>query len=169
MASNKTATQTSIEAFIVPLHKLKRDPKNVRKTYSKEGIEELAATIRADGYRLLQNLIVRKAEKKGCFYVTARGRRLAALNLLLEQGEIAKDYGVEVKERDEDDAIGISFTENTAREDMNPVDQFEAYRAMAEEGKPVADIAARFSKTENFVRGRLALARVSARIGKAKA
>lgn len=45
---------------------------------------------------------------------------------------------------------------------MRPVDQFEAYYAMTEEGKPVADIAARFGKTVNFVRGRLALARVSA-------
>lgn len=100
-----TIQNTAIEAFIVPLNKLSRDPKNVRKTYSKEGIEELAATIRTDGYRLLQNLVVRKAEKKGHFLVTAGGRRLAALQLLQEAGEIAKDFGVECKERHADDAI----------------------------------------------------------------
>jgi ParB family chromosome partitioning protein len=52
------------ETITIPLNKLDVDPKNVRKTYSSEGIKELAATIRADGYRLLQNLIVRKGDKK---------------------------------------------------------------------------------------------------------
>nr|WP_181377297.1 chromosome partitioning protein ParB [Ochrobactrum sp. LM19]AJW29950.1 ParB-like partitioning protein [Ochrobactrum sp. LM19] len=44
---------------------------------------------------------------------------------------------------------------------MHPVDQFEAFSAMADEGKSVADIAARFGKTVAFVRGRMALARVA--------
>ncbi|MBA8862755.1 ParB family chromosome partitioning protein [Ochrobactrum anthropi] len=161
MTNKQTAANTSVEAFIVPLGKLERDPLNVRKTYSKDGIEELAATIRADGYRLLQNLVVRKAGKKGQFFVTAGGRRLAALQLLCEAGEIGKDYGVECKERGADDATEISLIENIAREDMHPVVQFEAYRSLAEEGKSVADIAARFGKTESFVRGRMALGRVS--------
>ena len=59
-----TETQISTESFFVPLNKLDRDPKNVRKTYSKEGIHEMAATIRADGYRILQNLVVRKGDKR---------------------------------------------------------------------------------------------------------
>nr|WP_181377300.1 ParB/Srx family N-terminal domain-containing protein [Ochrobactrum sp. LM19]AJW29955.1 ParB-like partitioning protein [Ochrobactrum sp. LM19] len=118
MTNRQTAANISVEAFIVPLNKLALDPKNVRKTYSKEGIEELAATIRADGYRLLQNIVVRKADKKGHFLVTAGGRRLAALQLLCDNGEISKDYGVECKERDADDATGISLIENSLREDM---------------------------------------------------
>ncbi|WP_292239362.1 ParB N-terminal domain-containing protein, partial [Mesorhizobium sp.] len=61
------------ETITIPLNKLDVDPKNVRKTYSAEGIKELAATIRADGYRLLQNLIVRKGDKKGRYFVTAGG------------------------------------------------------------------------------------------------
>jgi ParB family chromosome partitioning protein len=32
------------ETIIIPLNKLDVDPKNVRKTYSAEGIKELAAT-----------------------------------------------------------------------------------------------------------------------------
>ncbi|TCQ74746.1 ParB family chromosome partitioning protein [Ochrobactrum sp. BH3] len=157
----QTQTQATIEAFIVPLNKLERDPLNVRKTYSNDGIEELAATIRADNYRLLQNLVVRKADKKGLFLVTAGGRRLAALKLLCEAGEIANNYGVECKERDATDATEISLIENVIREDMHPVDQFEAFRVMADEGKTVSDIAARFGKTVSFIRGRMALARVS--------
>ncbi|YCI06302.1 ParB/Srx family N-terminal domain-containing protein (plasmid) [Ensifer sp. D2-11] len=85
------------DIITVALSKLDADPMNVRKTYSAEGIEALAANIRADGYRLLQNLVVRKGDKKGRYFVVARGRRLAALKLLAEAGEITKDYPVECR------------------------------------------------------------------------
>jgi len=149
------------EIIAIALNKLDADPKNVRKTYSAEGVEALAANIREDGYRLLQNLVVRKGDKKGRYYVTAGGRRLAALNLLAEAGEIAKDFAVECKERDGEIATEISLAENLMREDMHPLDQYEAFDALATQGKDVAAIAARFGTTETVVRKRLALARVS--------
>jgi len=43
-----TDTMIATETIMVALNKLDRDPLNVRKTYSKEGIEELAATIIRD-------------------------------------------------------------------------------------------------------------------------
>lgn len=151
---------TSNETITIPLNKLDVDPLNVRKTHSAEGIKELAATIRADGYRLLQNLIVRKGDKKGRYFVTAGGRRRAALQFLAEAGEIAKDFPVECREREAEDATAISLTENL-HEAMHPADQYEAFKAMADQGKPVADIAARFGTTEIIVNRRLALAKVS--------
>lgn len=44
---------------------------------------------------------------------------------------------------------------------MHPLDQYEAFDALAKQGKDVTDIAARFGTTEIVVRRRLALARVS--------
>ncbi|MCJ9719885.1 ParB/RepB/Spo0J family partition protein [Agrobacterium sp. SHOUNA12C] len=149
------------DIITIALNKLDADPKNVRKTYSMEGIEELAANIRSDGYRLLQNLVVRRGEKRGRFLVVAGERRRLALTLLAEAGEIAKDFAVECKEREGDNATEISLSENMMREDMHPFDQYEAFRVMADKGTPVADIAARFGATETVVRRRLALARVS--------
>ncbi|MCO5965806.1 ParB/RepB/Spo0J family partition protein [Sinorhizobium meliloti] len=149
------------DIITVALSKLDADPMNVRKTYSAEGIEALAANIRADGYRLLQNVVVRKGDKKGRYFVAAGGRRLAALKLLAEAGEIAKDYPVECKEREGEIATEISLAENVMREEMHPVDQYEAFDALAKQGKEIADIAARFGTTETIVRKRLALARVS--------
>ncbi|MGJ7042779.1 ParB family chromosome partitioning protein [Shinella sp. BE166] len=149
------------DIITVALSKLDADPKNVRKTYSAEGIEALAANIRADGYRLLQNLVIRKGDKRGRYFVVAGGRRLAALKLLAEAGEITKDYPVECKEREGEIATEISLAENVMREDMHPVDQYEAFDALAKQGKDIADIAARFGTTETIVRKRLALARVS--------
>jgi ParB family chromosome partitioning protein len=152
------------DIITIALNKLDADPKNVRKTYSKEGIEELAANIRSDGNRLLQNLVVRKSDKKGRFLVVAGERRRQALTLLAEAGEIAKDFAVECKEREADNATEISLAENIMREEMHPVDQYEAFKVMVDKGTPIADIAARFGATETVVRRRLALARVSAKL-----
>ncbi|WP_296022518.1 ParB/RepB/Spo0J family partition protein [uncultured Agrobacterium sp.] len=154
-------TNTNSDIITIALDKLDRDPKNVRKTYRKEGIEELASNIRADGFRLLQNIVVRKGDKRGRFFVIAGERRRLALALLAEEGEIAKDFAVDARLRDEADATGISLAENIMREDMHPVDQYEAFKVLADDGLSIVDIAARFATTETIVRRRLALARVA--------
>ncbi len=61
------------DIIAIALNKLDADPKNVRKTYTKESIESLSASILANG--VIQNLVVRKASK-GRYLVTAGGRRL---------------------------------------------------------------------------------------------
>lgn len=69
--------------------------------------------------------------------------------LLLAQGEIQKSHAVECKVRDGEDATEISLTENVIREDMHPVDAYEAFSALADQGKAVPDIAARFGTTRS--------------------
>ncbi|WP_132662531.1 ParB/Srx family N-terminal domain-containing protein [Rhizobium azibense] len=68
--------------------------------------------MRADGYRLLQNLIVRKGDKRGRYFLTAGGRRCAALFLLAEAGEIGNDFPAECKQREAEDATAISLTKH---------------------------------------------------------
>lgn len=103
------------EITTIALSKLDADPKNVRKTYGTESVEGLAASILANG--VLQNIVGRKGTK-GRYLITAGGRRLAALKLLAERGDIAKDYGVEVRIKEAEDATEISLTENVMREAM---------------------------------------------------
>ncbi|WP_349962904.1 ParB/RepB/Spo0J family partition protein [Rhizobium sp. ZPR3] len=148
--------------IIIELNKLDADPKNVRKTYNPAKLAELAANIDAEG--VLQNLVVRAGDKRGRYFVTAGERRRRALLLLVEQGKIAKNHPVECKVRDGSQATEISLSENVFREDMHPVDQFEAFSVMAGEGKSISDIAAHFSVTEIIVRRRLALAKVSPKL-----
>jgi len=76
---------------------------------------ELAANLRSDGYQPLQNLVVRKGDKKGRYFVTAGERRRLALLSLAEAGEIAADFAVECKERTAEDATAISLDENVTR------------------------------------------------------
>jgi ParB-like nuclease domain len=69
----------------LPLSQLVPSPANVRKTDRSNGIEQLAASIKAHG--LLQNVQVKEAAN-GQFEVVAGGRRLAALRLLAKHKEI---------------------------------------------------------------------------------
>lgn len=147
------------ETKLIPLNKLDADPKNVRKTYGAGGVAELAASLLANGQ--LQNLVVRPGDKKGRFYVSAGGRRLAAFRHLAEAGEIAKDHPIECKECEAEAATEISLTENVMREAMHRADEFEAFLALFEAGTPPKEIAVRFGTTELIVNRRLALARVA--------
>jgi ParB family transcriptional regulator, chromosome partitioning protein len=144
---------------MIPLNKLDRDPKNVRKTYRADGIIELAASIRAEGP--LQNIVVRPGTKRGRFFVTAGGRRFAAYTHLVETGDWPKDQPIECKVREADEATEISLTENVQREAMHRADEFEAFLLLAEAGKTPKDIAERFGTSELIVNRRLALAKVS--------
>jgi ParB family chromosome partitioning protein len=95
------------------------------------------------------------------FAVVAGGRRLAALQLLAEQGRIDATFAVPCQVRDGDEAAELSLAENVLREPMHPADEFEAFRALVDGGMAEADVAARFGVTEAVVSKRLRLARVS--------
>ena len=129
---------------MVPLNQLTPSQSNVRKTNVAAGIEELAASIEAHG--LLQNLTVRAAPK-GKFEVVAGGRRLAALTILRRQKKLAKDFPVPCHIIDGADASEISLAENVVRLAMHPADQFIAFKALADQGMGIEDIAGRFGAT----------------------
>jgi len=71
----------------IPLSKLVSSDANVRRTSRKDGIKQLAASIKAHG--LLQNLTVRAVSEGGkkSYEVLAGGRRFAALQALAKQAQ----------------------------------------------------------------------------------
>lgn len=143
---------------MISLVKLRLSEANVRKNDSNLFIEELAANIEAKG--LLQNLIVVPAKKRGMFDVTAGGRRLRALNFLLEEGKLPKDHPVACRVLDIDAAeqSELSLIENVIRLDMTPTDEIRAYKHFVNEGSDLDAIAKRFGRTRRFIEGRLRLA-----------
>jgi ParB family transcriptional regulator, chromosome partitioning protein len=145
----------------LPLSQLVPSPANVRKTDRSNGIEQLAASIKAHG--LLQNVQVKEAAN-GQFEVVAGGRRLAALRLLAKHKEIEADHPVPCNVLNGEDVTEISLAENEIRHAMHPADQFEAFKALADGGMSEDDIAARFGVPPLVVRQRLKLANVSAKI-----
>ncbi|WP_456798626.1 chromosome partitioning protein ParB [Bradyrhizobium sp. USDA 4473] len=153
----------------IPLGKLKKSPKNARKTpHSEAAIEALAASIAVKG--ILQNLVVEPevdgdGAATGFFCVTiGEGRRLAQL-LRVKRKEIKKNELIRCVIDTANDPHEISLDENVTRERMHPADEFEAFRKLADErGLGAEEIAARFGVTAHVVRQRLRLGAVSPRL-----
>ena len=156
------------ESFI-PLNKLKKSPKNARKTpHSEASIEAYAASIAAKG--IIQNLVVEpeldedKAATGFYFVTVGEGRRLAQL-LRVKRKEIKKTEPIRCVIDTVNDAFEISLDENVTRENMHPADQFEAFKKLADErGFGAEEIAARFGVTPHVVRQRLRLGAVSPKL-----
>lgn len=143
----------------VPLGRLVRAPENVRHTDKAADVESLADDIAAHG--LLQSLIGYAGDTDidaAAIYIIGGGRRLQALQLLRERGSIDDGYEVSVLIRDQAEAIELSLSENLARRDMNPADEFAAFVELMRPGTmSPADIAKRFGFSERYVKQRLRL------------
>jgi ParB family chromosome partitioning protein len=164
----ETASENGTENFIL-LNKLKKSPKNARKTpHSEAAIEAYAASIAAKG--ILQNLVVEpevdgEGAATGFYFVTiGEGRRLAQL-LRVKRKEIKKTEPIRCIVDTANDPHEISLDENVTRENMHPADQFEAFKKLADErGFGAEEIAARFGVTPHVVRQRLRLGAVSPKL-----
>ena len=141
----------------IPLNKLVRSPRNVRRHSDPAADVELKASIAARG--LLQNLIVRPAAK-GKFEVEAGERRRRAMLALAHEKILARDQEVTclVLEDSAEAAVETSLAENFHRLAMNPADEAQAFAALVTGGGTVEDVARRFGLTVRFVEGRLRLA-----------
>lgn len=167
-AKTTTAGESGTEVFI-PLNKLKKSPRNARKTpHSGAIIEAYAASIAAKG--ILQNLVVEpeldgEGAETGFYFVSiGEGRRLAQL-LRVKRKQIRKTEPIRCVVDTVNDAHEISLDENITREDMHPADQFEAFRELHEErGWGAEEIAARFGITAHVVRQRLRVGAVSPKL-----
>nr|WP_313533771.1 ParB N-terminal domain-containing protein [Brucella anthropi] len=169
-AETVAETATGREIFI-PLNKLKKSPRNARKTpHSEADIEAYAASIAAKG--ILQNLVVEPevneaGEATGFYFVTiGEGRRLAQL-LRAKRKEIRKTEAIRCVIDTENDPFEISLDENVTRANMHPADEFEAFRELADNrGWGAEEIAARFGVSAHVVKRRLKLGAVSPKLMK---
>lgn len=135
---------------------------------TKEGIDELAASIAARG--LIQPLAVRPADSQADRFEVIDGRRrFLAMQQLVRARQMSKSDAVAVVVRNEDDAEALetSLVANTVRLPMHPVDQHEVFARLEAQGRAPAEIAERFGLAERTVRQRLALAALAPAVRKA--
>ncbi|HHX2099420.1 TPA: ParB/RepB/Spo0J family partition protein [Pseudomonas aeruginosa] len=157
------------DTVFIPLNKLKKHPKNARKTpHSEASIEGKATSIAAKG--MLQNLVVEPetnadGEPTGFYLVSVgEGRRLAQL-LRAKRKEIKKTEPIRCVIDTANDAAEISLDENVNRENLHPADEFERFRELSENrGWGAEEIAARFGKSAHVVKQRLRLGAVSPKL-----
>lgn len=143
----------------IPHDRIRRSDLNPRTRFDPQGLEDLAASIREQG--LLQPLVVRAdPATAGGWLVVAGERRWRAIGLLVARGERPADHPVPALVTEADDAQHriTAIIENLQREDVAPLDEARAFRALVlESGWTAEAIGKAIGKTARHVQLRLAL------------
>jgi ParB family chromosome partitioning protein len=108
------------------LDQISPNPRQPRQKVAAEDLIELADSIRTHG--VLQPLIVTEAETSGRYTLIAGERRwLAAQQAGLERVPAL------VREATDQERLELALIENLQRQDLNPLEEAEAYRQLVEE------------------------------------
>jgi ParB family transcriptional regulator, chromosome partitioning protein len=105
--------------FLCPVEELRPHSKQPRKSFDDAKMAELVASIREKG--VIQPLVVRQAGDH--YQIIAGERRWRAA-----QRAGLKDVPVVIQDVSEDWALEMALIENIQREDLNPIEEAEAYR-----------------------------------------
>lgn len=103
----------------LPLTELRPNPYQPRKTFDDKALSELASSIQQSG--VFQPIIVRESAMKG-YEIIAGERRFRASKLAGK-----KTIPAIVREFDEASMMQVAVLENLQREDLNPMEEAEAY------------------------------------------
>ncbi len=112
------------DVHTVPLASIVPNPLQPRKVFSDNELAELAASIRENG--LLQPLLVRPAGPDR-YELVAGERRMRSVQSLGWT-----DVPVVVREVDDDALLVLALVENLQREELNPMEEAEGYRTLAD-------------------------------------
>ena len=106
----------------IPLSDLRPNPYQPRKSFDETSLQELANSIEQSG--VFQPIIVRKSAVKG-YELIAGERRFRASKLAGKETIPAI-----IREFDEEAMMQIAVLENLQREDLNPLEEAEAYEML---------------------------------------
>jgi ParB family chromosome partitioning protein len=144
--------------FLCPIEEIGPSRDNPRQRFDEERLEELAGSIRVQG--VVQPLVVRALsleEQKaasGLRYVLIAGER----RWRAAQRAGLRDVPVVVKDVSAANAFELALVENLQREDLNPMEEAEAYRRLSEEfGYTQEELARRVGKERATVANSLRL------------
>lgn len=125
--------------LMMDIHKIEPNREQPRKKFEEESLNELADSIRQ--YGVLQPLLVQKKEDYYAIIAGERRWRAARLAGL-------KEVPVWIKELSRQESMEIALIENIQREDLNPVEEAQAYQMLIQEfGLKHEEVADRVSKS----------------------
>lgn len=148
---------SQVEAMIeVPVDQLRPNPLQPRRAFDPIALDELAKSIKASG--IIQPVVVRRV---GDSYQLIAGER---------RWRAARQAGLDripavVREATDADALELALVENLIREDLNPLEEAEAYQKLiAEFGWTQEELAQRVGKDRSSVANCLRLLKLPAPI-----
>ncbi len=127
----------------IEIHRIKPNPYQPRTTFDEKKLRELADSIEQHG--LVQAIVV--APEKDQFILVAGERRYRAAKMVG-----LKTIPAIVKEFSKSAMLEIALIENLQREDLNPIEEAEAYRKLMEEFNMTQDeLARRVGKSRSAI------------------
>lgn len=147
----------------IPLSALHISKTNMRNGRKAPDVSDILPSIRAKGVR--QPLLVR-AEGEGFGVVAGRRRYFALKQVETETSETPLVRCEVMTDDDEASAIAASIIENVGRRAAHEMEEYVAFKRLADVGETVEAIAVFFAVTEKDVRSVLALASLSPAIRK---
>ena len=141
---------------LIPVSRIIPSPMNSRRRFV--DIEELMKSIVATG--LLQPVSVRKENEQGMFELIAGERRLKAMQLGIEKGELTIDYRARAIINDVTDevAMQIMLIENLQRNDLTPYETAEGfvkYAGTLDNETAIRELADKTGFDARYIRARM--------------
>lgn len=131
-----------------------KNPYQTRQTFQEEQLAELRDSIKEHG--VVQPVVVRPAPETGRFILVLGERRLRASKMAGKENIPAL-----VRKLSPQQAAEMTVLENVVREDLNPIEQAEAYRVLSQEFRLTqAQIAERIGVSRESVANHMRLLRL---------
>ena len=155
--AKKVVKEVIKEVDTIDINKIEPNSNQPRKNFNEDKIHELAESIKQHG--LIEPLIVQKG-KKGLYTIIAGERRWRAAR---EAG--VKEIPVVVKEYSDQQVMEIALIENIQREDLNAIEEAEAYEHLIKDFNLKQDeVAERVSKSRVAITNSLRLLKLDPRV-----
>ncbi len=141
---------------LVRLSQIEPNREQPRKHFDEDSLTELAESIRQ--YGVISPLLVKK---KGDYYEIIAGERRWRAAKLAGISQVP----VMVKEYNDREAMEVALIENIQREDLNPMEEAQAYQKLMNEFQlRQEDLAERLSRSRSAIANRLRLLKLSPRV-----
>ena len=150
------ASETKGGETIVKITKVEPNREQPRKLFDEDALQELADSIKQFG--VIQPILVQ--DRKDYYEIIAGERRWRAAKLAG-----LKEVPVIIKNYTEREIVEISLIENIQREDLNPIEEAQAYKRLLNEFNLKQDeVAERVSKSRAAVTNSMRLLKLSDRV-----
>jgi ParB family chromosome partitioning protein len=154
-STTSTAEASETSLLEIPIDQIDVNPRQPRKLFDPGSLDELARSLKASG--MIQPIVVRRAPGGRWQLIAGERRWRAARQAGLEQVPAV------VREATDVESLELALVENLLREDLNPIEEAEAFqRILTEFGWTQEDLAQRVGKDRSTIANSLRLLRLPA-------
>lgn len=156
---NKSAPSEEVlnKTIEIAINKIQPNRNQPRKTFNEDAMNELIESVKQ--YGIVEPLIVRK-ENNGFYDIIAGERRWRAA-----KAAGLKKVPVIIKDYNDQEVMEIALIENVQREDLNPIEEAEAYDSLINEfDLTQKEVAEKLSKSRSVITNALRLLKLDDRV-----